>query len=87
MTGSLTSCSVLGAAMLTVANAVTSTPTIDSLMTPASVVSVMSIFLWRETKKNEELEKEREARRVAEHKCSSCQFVVEANEQFISKNK
>ena len=43
MTGSLTSCSVLGAAMLTVANAVTSTPTIDSLMTPASVVSVMSI--------------------------------------------
>ena len=43
----------------------------------------------RETESPEELlaQKEREARREAEHKCSSCQFVVEANEQFISKNK
>ena len=53
----------------------------------ASVAAVMGIFLWREMKRAERYERlyddERKKRIDAENKCSGCEFVRKAHEEFL----
>ena len=92
MTTTLTSCLVTGSAILATVDAVKAESNfLDIPASSVSAVSIMAIFLWRETKKNEKLEKElaeeRKSRMDSDKKCSECQFVREANEQFLKDKK
>ena len=91
MTTTLTSCLVTGSAILATVDAVKTDSFLDIPASSVSAVSIMAIFLWRETKKNEKLEKEladeRKARADSDKKCSGCKFVIEANQQFLNDKK
>ncbi len=88
MTGSVVNAGLLGANALSVIASVTSgNPFLEYIQNGASVAAVMGIFLWREMKRVERYERlydeERKKRIDAENKCSGCEFVRKAHEEFL----
>lgn len=57
---------------------------LNAIQSGAAVASILGIFLWREVKKNEKLEKRLdEAQKRLENKCSSCEYVKAAKNNFL----
>ena len=74
-------------ALSVIASVTSGNPFLEYIQNGASVAAVMGIFLWREMKRAERYERlyddERKKRIDAENKCSGCEFVRKAHEEFL----